>query len=111
MKKLNKDQQKEAVKELKKYIKKGDTVFTTLGKDVSSSGMYRHIKVLVTNKKRILNISYQVAELTNQTYKDNSNSIGIGGCGMDMGFHIVYHLSSKLFKGDRSGYVLKHQWI
>ena len=111
MKKLSKDEEKESIKELKKYIKKGDTVFTSLGKDVSSSGMYRHIKILVINKKRILNISWQVSELLGWTYKDNTNSIGVGGCGMDMGFHLVYHLSSKLFKGDRSGYAVKHQWI
>jgi len=109
MSKLN--EQRELKRTLKKYIKKGDTVFTSLGKDVSSSGTYRHIKILVINKKRILNVSWQVSELLGWTYKDNTNSIGVGGGGMDMGFHLVYHLSSKLFKGDRSGYAINHQWI
>ena len=38
----------------------------------------------------------------------------VKGCGMDMGFHVVYTLSSLLFrdtaKGD-AGYCLNHAWL
>ena len=110
MKKLSKDEQKESIKELKKYIKKGDTVYCSLA-NVNRSGDYRNIQILIANKKRILNISYRVAELLGWTYKDRTNAVGVYGGGMDMGFHIVYNLSRTLFRGDRSGYAVKHQWI
>jgi hypothetical protein len=38
----------------------------------------------------------------------------VGGCGMDMGFHLVYTLSSLLFdreNGKDSGYKLRHEWL
>ena len=35
----------------------------------------------------------------------------VGGCGMDMGFHLVYTLSSLLYKKDRGGYELRHEWL
>ena len=108
MKKPNKEEKAILKKDLKKYVKKGSTVFTTLGKDPSSSGMYRHIKLLVINKKRILNLSYSVGQLTGWTYKDKTNSIGVGGCGMDMGYHLVHNLGYHLYD---DGYAIKHQWI
>ena len=32
----------------------------------------------------------------------------VGGCGMDMGFHLVHELGYRLFN---DGYSLKHEWI
>ena len=40
--------------------------------------------------------------------KDKTNAVGVGGCGMDMGFHMVYTLASVLY-GD--GYALKERYI
>ena len=34
--------------------------------------------------------------------------VGVGGCGMDMGFHLVYTLASVLYK---DGYALTHRYI
>jgi hypothetical protein len=108
------NQSKEEAKEiLKKYLKKGDTVYTSL-QNVSSSGMYRHIQLLVVNKKRIVNISFNTANLTGYRFKEKTGSIGISGCGMDMGFALVYDLSRQLWKprkGNDSGYFLKHSWL
>jgi hypothetical protein len=36
------------------------------------------------------------------------NGIRVGGCGMDMGFHLVYTLSRALFD---DGYYVKHEWL
>ena len=93
--------------QIKKYIKKGDTVYTICRK-VSASGMYRHISVLIKSEEIILNLSYSIAEILGMRYKDKTNAIGIAGCGMDMGFHIVYELGHHLF-GD--GYAIKQRWI
>jgi hypothetical protein len=36
------------------------------------------------------------------------NGIKVGGCGMDMGFHVIYNISKTLFN---DGYAIKHQWL
>ena len=111
MAKLNKKEMQALKKELKPYFKKGSTVYTSVQK-VSQSGMYRHIQVLVCYKKRIINLSYGVSKLLGWTFKDKTCSIGVSGCGMDMGFHLVYTLSSILYSGkDRAGYILDQSWI
>lgn len=107
-KKLNKQGKEDLKKELRQYIKKGAVVFTALGQSPSPSGMYRHIKMLVINKDRILNLSYSIAQLTEWTYKDKTSSIGVSGCGMDMGYHLVHNLGYYLYD---DGYSIKHQWI
>ena len=97
----------EAIEHLKKYINKGDTLYTSVQK-VSTSGMYRHIKVISIKDNNPSYWSYYVAKVLEWSYKDKTNAVGVGGCGMDMGFHLVYTLSRILFK---DGYALKHRWI
>ena len=41
-------------------------------------------------------MSRQVATLLDRKYKNDA--VVVGGCGMDMGFHLVYTLSYVLFK-------------
>ena len=100
---------KEMAKDLKEYFPEGSTAYTTVTK-VAPSGMSRHIKVTKTRKgsEEILNWSYQIAKLLDMKYKDKTASIYIQGCGMDMGFHLIYDLSSELY-GD--GYAIKQRWI
>jgi len=118
------DKKTEFIKQLKKWLRPGDHVYTVL-KKVSSSGMYRHIAVLIIVKKQIINISWYVARICD--YKDCGGSIGISGCGMDMGFSAVYNLSSYMWprgndkyitgrNGDTKpetdgGYLLKQNWL
>lgn len=90
--------QKEAIKELKKYLKQGDTVYTIL-RHVSSSGMSRVIDCKVANKdKSISHIGYLVANALDYKYDSKKEGIRVGGCGMDMGFHIVSGLAYTLSK-------------
>ena len=92
---------------LKKFIPPNDTVYTIL-KNVSQSGMYRHIQVIVIKDNKPINLSYWIADYLEWSYKDKTYSIGVGGCGMDMGFHLVYTLSRSLFD---DGYSLRHEWL
>jgi hypothetical protein len=39
---------------------------------------------------------------------DQGNGLVVGGCGMDMGVHVIYNLAYKLY-GD--GYKLKSEWL
>tara|TARA_Y100001963_G_C6552302_1_gene340416 strand:+ start:291 stop:626 length:336 start_codon:yes stop_codon:yes gene_type:complete len=111
MKKLTKERKKELVKLLKSYFKKDSTAFCSL-KSVSNSGMYRHIQILGTHKNNIHNLSYYVAELCGFTFKDKTCSVGVSGCGMDMGFHIVNTLSHYLYSNQERGeYYINHRWI
>jgi hypothetical protein len=91
--------------------------------------MSRHISVhIVTPDAKgapeIRTISGYVAQLCGmRTARDGS--LVIGGCGMDMGFHVVYTLGSYLWpagpdkpRGTRNGepdsdggYALKHRWL
>lgn len=89
-------------------------VYTILRR-VSSSGMSRSISLCVADDKgQILNITYLVAKALGEKLVEvnGSNAIRVNGCGMDMGFHLVYTLSSVLYAGeDRAGYKLKHYWL
>ena len=95
------------------YLNESSVVYTILRK-VSSSGMSRDISLLVANGGEINDITYYAADVMGSRLIDgySSRAIRVHGAGMDMGFHLVYNLSSVLFKGqDRAGYVLTHRWL
>ncbi len=82
-------------------------------------------------------LSYWIAKATGETYDNKRECLSVGGCGMDMGFHVVYNLSCALFRdkfqcigegcpsndhhnGDRNrkphlhsdgGYALRQEWL
>ena len=101
----------EAIKRLKEEIKKGDTLWTQLN-HVSQSGMMRHISVRQIKKDypldwtRLVSIALDWKEAKNRF--GGYNGIKVGGCGMDMGFHLVYTLSSVLYD---DGYAIKQSWL
>ena len=101
----------EAIKTLKENIKEGDVIYTQLN-HTSQSGMMRHIKVRQIKNNYPLDWSRLVAiALDWKEAKDRFggyNGIKVGGCGMDMGFHLVYTLSSVLYN---DGYAIKHNWL
>jgi len=90
------------------------TVYTFL-RHVSSSGMSRDITLkMVDDDGTLRDITYLSAKAMGETCRDRHgwNVIRVHGCGMDMGFHLVYNLSHSLYTGDldRAGYVLSHEW-
>lgn len=91
----------QAVAYLKEYLHAGDRVYTIL-KSVSRSGMSRHIDVVLPTRHTdgtlgIYRITHLVADaLDYRRAKDGS--LIVSGAGMDMGFHVVYSLSSILFR-------------
>ena|ERR1700722_466246 len=88
---------------LRDMLKPGDTVYCRIA-SVASNGMSRQIVLLVpTSQERngiielgISNISYLVARACGYRFNSDRNAVGIGGCGMDMGFAIVYDLAGQL---------------
>jgi len=94
--KYTKDDIQNATERLTKLLKPGTTVYTSL-KHVSRSGMMRHIGLHVTDNGEIKDITYFVGILTDYSRDSSDGGLKVGGCGMDMGFHIVYGLSRRLF--------------
>lgn len=92
-----------AVAKLREWIKPGDTVYTVL-RHVSKSGMSREIGIVMlpranrtgTAGDSPLHPNYLVAEALGYRMGKRDGLI-VGGCGMDMGFHIVYSLGRTLF--------------
>ena len=89
-------------------------VYTIL-RSVSASGMTRHISLKVVDSDGdILDITYLAARALGDKLQERNgfNTLKVNGCGMDMGFHLVYSLSSVLFAGqERAGYKLLQRWI
>lgn len=107
MKKIDKEKA-EAIATLREWIKPGDTVYTVLD-HVSSSGMSRAIRVVLMScddgKVTDTHPNYSVGKaLGLRHWKRNGreqDALVMGGCGMDMGFALVYELSHALFGGKR----------
>ena len=116
-----------AVTTLRDMLKPGDVVHTIL-RQVSRSGMSRHISVIRQDKDGPHDITYLVGRALNYRQNAKDGGLVVGGCGMDMGFEVVYNLGRALFpkgfkvegrgrNGDTSGwdndggYALKHRWL
>jgi hypothetical protein len=95
------------------YVKEGAKVYTIL-RHVSTSGMSRDISLVIAQGDEIIDVTYYVAHALGDKLitSKGHRAIRVNGCGMDLGFHLVYNLSSVLFHGqERAGYVLKQGWI
>ena len=123
-----------AIARLRKCCPPGTTIHISLV-SVSRSGMYRRMRFFVGDFE---DITRDVARATSSRLHLD-NSLGVGGCGMDMGFAVVYDLSYALYpkgfncvgsgkcfsndhsNGDRNydpdhhhgcgGYALRHRWM
>jgi len=55
---------------------------------------------------KLMFLSYLTAKTIGWTYDGNYQSVKVTGCGMDMGFQLVYTLAQALFN---DGYALKQR--
>lgn len=119
MTKINNEDRNNAIKELKKLIGSGKTIHTIV-RHVSASGMQRRISCFVPVKNKRLGvivheiqcIDWYIEKLGSYKRHATKEGLIVNGCGMDMGFAVVYDVSSTLYKGkDRAGYELKQRWL
>lgn len=97
MPKYSKADRDQAFANLRKWIKPGDTVHTILD-HVSSSGMSRDIRVVLIDKDgNTTHPNWAVQVLLGYPRAKRGDGMRVGGCGMDMGFHIVHSLGYALF--------------
>lgn len=115
----------QAKKHLRSILKAGQTIYTVCN-HVSSSGMSRSISLMIGNKDgSITKLDYWYVQADGSIIDQKHGGIKVSGCGMDMGFHLVYNLGRMLWPngtkkphGTRNGqpdtdggYALKHQWL
>lgn len=96
MTKAQKAEQEAAREDLRKELPPGSTVYTVL-RHCSRSGMYRAIDVYAIRDNEPRRLTFSVAKATGYRYDRKHEALGIGGCGMDMGFAIVSELSYHLY--------------
>lgn len=102
---FRKEFKSESLDTLKKILKPKDKIYTIL-KSISKSGMSRKIKLLVSNKNEIKDITWDVSQILGM--RMNNGAIIVSGTGMDMGLLIVSRLSRVLFQ---ESYALKQSWL
>lgn len=106
-----------ATTELKQMLEKANyRVYTSL-LHVSASGMTRRISAYVAQEfGQIVNIDWYIEKL-GLFKRDAKGGLKVTGCGMDMGFDVVYQLSNKLFRNEDGSYShdgaykLKQEWM
>ena len=108
--KATEEDRQEAIKELRKIIKSGDTVYSFVS-HVSNSGMFRVISFLIIKKNKPVDIDLYISRICGYLVNKNHSGLSVSGCGMDMGFSVVYNLSRAIFKGHRPGYKLHSKWL
>ena len=91
-------EKEKAVVELRELLKPGDMVYTKLN-HVSRSGMTRSIEVMVFRDNAPINLTWRVSEVLGYKIHNKHWGLKVGGCGMDMGFSVIYNLSSALYSG------------
>jgi len=125
------NEKEETIKELKDLVKRADYKAYTILRSVSRSGMFRRISVLLI----IDNEPYFIDHLINKlgTYKRDKKEEGlrVSGCGMDMGFDVVYNAGRDIWatkeeaqaekiityrNGNKEpetdgGYLIKQRWL
>lgn len=127
MSKKSETEKQEAIAQLREWLKPGDTVYTIL-RHVSKSGMQREIGIVINREGSMLHPNYSVAKALGYR-QGKRDGLVVGGCGMDMGYHVVYNLGRALWPdgfecmGDKEGqrgrsndhsdggYALRHEWL
>lgn len=109
----------EAIQNLREWLPRDTTIYTVL-RHRTASGMTRFIDLYYIKDNRPLRITWQAAKALGWAYDIKREALRVGGCGMDMGFHTVYTLSSVLFRGENhrdtetgedAGYSMRHEWL
>jgi hypothetical protein len=96
MAKAQKAERDAAVARLREWLRPGDTVHTIL-RHVSRSGMQREIGVVLLGADGSdLHPNYLVAKALTERLGQHDGII-VRGCGLDMGFHLIYSLARTLW--------------
>lgn len=117
MVKFNKEEQSESRQFIASAIERatksrdGKTIIYTVLRSVSRSGMMRRISAYVINDNVPVGLSWHYDRAHGRMADDTSGRWAnkVGGCGMDMGFHLAGNLSS--LAGGDTWSTFHHEWI
>ena len=96
MSKRSQVEREQATESLREVLPEGTTVYSIVTK-VAPSGMSRHIRFKYVKDGRILDATTRIGVALDYPYKDDTHSLFVRGCGMDMGYHVVEGLSFRLY--------------
>ena len=94
--KYTKAEQEAARVTLRELLPPGSTVHTTV-RHVARSGMSRSISCYVIRDNNPRWLDRLICKATGYTFDEKREAVKIGGCGMDMGFAIVYDVGWALY--------------
>lgn len=103
--KVTKEDRQHALEILTRLATEGQTVYSVL-RSVSRSGMQRKIDFYVIQDNRPMFLSWAISKVCGYAQKDGA--LVVNGCGMDMGFSVVYDLGMELYG---KGNCLRQEWI
>ena len=103
---MREEKKMKQVERLRELLEGVDRVYWIL-RHVSRSGMYWVISLCIVKNNEILLIDHLAAPLL-EGYDEKHGGLKAHGCGMNMGFHLIYNLSQRVFG---NGYALKSEWL
>ena len=108
MARTNTHDQSESLARLREWMPKGSRIFTIL-RSVSKSGMQREVAVVVwrPGEDRPIYPNFHVGRVLGLRFGKREGLV-LQGCGMDMGFELVYRLASALHDDPNA---LTHEWL
>lgn len=110
MAKYSKSEREEALARLREELKPGDMIYTIL-RQTSRSGMSRNISPILIKDGEAWDFGYLAAKVLDRSMAKDGGII-CEGCGMDMGFELVYAISAALYGYRNEGaYQLKQRWL
>lgn len=89
-------EREEARTKLRAMLPPGSTVYTIL-RHVSRSGMLRCVSVVIQEADGPNDVTWLAARALGEKINNRHDGINMSGCGMDMGFALVYNLASVLY--------------
>jgi hypothetical protein len=96
MTKAQQAKKEQALATLREMLKPGDTLYT-IQQHVSRSGMHRLISTRVMTAEGPVDVDHLIGALGLFTRDNRTGALRVGGCGMDMGFHVVHNVSHMLY--------------
>lgn len=101
--------------ELKLMLEKNNHTVITENLHTSRSGMMRSLRLTLQDGTNITDLVAEIGDYKYHTNKRNQVGLKVTGCGMDMGFSVVYDLSCKLYCTEKyehdNAYKLNQRWL
>lgn len=94
--KASHEEKKIAIDRIREILQPGDKVYCIL-RHRSASGMTRVIEFIAIKDNAPRRLSGYISDALGMPYNRKHDGVTVRGCGMDMGFHVVYNLGRALF--------------